>query len=95
VNEVQTQPQRRLNIDPKDVRKGVGQLVVTILRLLHDLMEKQAARRVDAGKLSDDDVERLGVTLMLQAEEIRRLQADFGLADKDVNLDLGPLGKLL
>lgn len=95
MNEVQTQPQRRLNIDPKDVRKGVGQLVVTILRLLHDLMEKQAARRVDAGKLSDDDVERLGVTLMLQAEEIRRLQADFGLADKDVNLDLGPLGKLL
>ena len=88
-------PAPRINIDPADVRKGLGQLVVTLLKQLHELMERQAARRVDGGSLSVEQVERLGVTLMLQAREIQRLQADFVLDDDEVILDLGPLGKLL
>jgi len=85
----------RIDIDPADVRKGLGQLVVTLLKLLHELMERQAARRVDGGSLSVEQIERLGMTLMLQSREIQRLQAEFDLADEDVNLDLGPLGTLL
>jgi hypothetical protein len=85
----------RIDIDPADVRKGLGQLVVTLLKLLHELMERQAARRVDGGSLSVEQIERLGMTLMLQSREIQRLQAEFDLADEEVNLDLGPLGKLL
>ena len=85
----------RIDIDPADVRKGLGQLVVTLLKLLHELMERQAARRVDGGSLTVEQIERLGMTLMLQSREIQRLQAEFELADEDVNLDLGPLGKLL
>jgi len=85
----------RIDIDPADVRKGLGQLVVTLLKLLHELMERQAARRVDGGSLTVEQIERLGMTLMLQSREIQRLQAEFDLADEEVNLDLGPLGKLL
>ncbi|MGD0770666.1 MAG: gas vesicle protein K [Tepidisphaeraceae bacterium] len=85
----------RIDIDPADVRKGLGQLVVTLLKLLHELMERQAARRVDGGSLTVEQIERLGMTLMLQSREIQRLQAEFDLADEDVNLDLGPLGTLL
>jgi hypothetical protein len=85
----------RIDIDPADVRKGLGQLVVTLLKLLHELMERQAARRVDGGSLSLEQIERLGTTLMLQSREIQRLQAEFQLADEEINLDLGPLGKLL
>ncbi|MGA2443227.1 MAG: gas vesicle protein K [Tepidisphaeraceae bacterium] len=85
----------RIDIDPADVRKGLGQLVVTLLKLLHELMERQAARRVDGGSLTVEQIERLGMTLMLQSREIQRLQAEFDLADQDVNLDLGPLGRLL
>jgi len=58
-------------------------------------MERQAARRVDGGSLTVEQIERLGMTLMLQSREIQRLQAEFDLADEEVNLDLGPLGKLL
>ena len=90
-----TEKSARIDIDPADVRKGLGQLVVTLLKLLHELMERQAARRVDGGSLSVEQIERLGMTLMLQSGEIQRLQAEFELADEDVNLDLGPLGKLL
>jgi len=89
------QKSARIDIDPADVRKGLGQLVVTLLKLLHELMERQAARRVDGGSLTVEQIERLGMTLMLQSREIQRLQAEFELADQEVNLDLGPLGKLL
>ncbi len=85
----------RIDIDPADVRKGLGQLVVTLLKLLHELMQRQAARRVDGGSLSLEQIERLGMTLLLQGREIQRLQAEFELTDEEVNLDLGPLGKLL
>jgi hypothetical protein len=90
-----TEKSARIDIDPADVRKGLGQLVVTLLKLLHELMERQAARRVDGGSLTVEQIERLGMTLMLQSREIQRLQAEFELTDEEANLDLGPLGKLL
>ncbi|MDP8228617.1 MAG: gas vesicle protein K [Candidatus Electryoneaceae bacterium] len=85
----------RMNLDPDGVKNGLGQLVLTLVKLLHELLEKQALRRIDGGGLTDDEIEQLGVTLMKQSAEIERLKKEFGLKDGDLNLDLGPLGKLL
>ena len=84
----------RLELDPEQVKNGLGQLVLTVVKLLHELLERQALRRIDAGSLSEDQIERLGFTLMRQAEEIDRLRQEFGLGEQDLNLDLGPLGTL-
>jgi hypothetical protein len=85
----------RVNFDVNDAKNGLGQLVLTLVKLLHELMERQAIRRVEAGSLSEQQIERLGLTLMKQAQEIERLRKEFGLEEKDLNLDLGPLGRLL
>jgi len=66
-----------------------------LVRLLHELLEHQAIRRMDSGTLTDDEIERLGLALMKQTEEIERLRKEFGLEEEDLNIDLGPLGKLL
>ena len=86
---------RRINADPEAVERGLAQLVLTIVELLRELMERQALRRVEAGGLSEDQVERLGQTLMLLAQRMEELKQEFGLDDRDLNLDLGPLGRLL
>lgn len=86
---------RRLNLDPDELKNGLGQLVLTLIKLLHELMEKQAIRRMEAGALNEAQCERLGFTLMKQSEEIERLRCAFGLSPEDLNLDLGPLGKLI
>jgi len=85
----------RLNLDRENVKNGLGQLVLTLVKLLHELLERQAIRRIEAGSLTDEQIERLGVTLMNQAQEIERLRKEFNLEEEDLNLDLGPLGKLL
>jgi hypothetical protein len=85
----------RLNLDPDQVKNGLGQLVLALVKLVHELLERQAIRRIEAGSLSDADSERLGVALMRQAQEIDRLRKEFGLEEEDLNLDLGPLGQLL
>lgn len=85
----------RLNLNQEDVKNGLGQLVLTLVKLLHELLERQAVRRIDSGVLSEAEIERLGVTFMKQAEVIEKLRKEFGLDEKDLNLDLGPLGKLL
>ena len=82
-------------LDSGDTARGLGQLVLTLVKLLHELLEKQAIQRMEAGSLTDDQVERLGLTLMRQAEVIDQLREDFGLEEEDLNLDLGPLGRLL
>ena len=79
---------------PRRREQGLAKLVLALLKLLHDLMEHQALRRVEGGSLSPADVEKLGDALMRQTQEIERLQKEFGLRPEDVNLDLGPLGKL-
>lgn len=85
----------RLNLDPQQVKNGLGQLVLTVVKLLHELLERQAIRRMDSGSLTEEQVERLGTALMAQSEEIERLCKEFGLSQEDLNLDLGPLGRLL
>ena len=85
----------RLDLDPESVKNGLGQLVLTLIKLLHELLARQAIRRVDAGSLTGEEIERVGLTLMRQAEEIEHLREQFGLDEEDLNLDLGPLGKLL
>jgi gas vesicle protein GvpK len=86
---------RRIDADPEGVERGLAQLVLTIVELLRQLMERQALRRVEAGGLSDEQIDRLGETLMLLSERMEELKRDFGLEDRDLNLDLGPLGRLL
>ncbi|PIP37165.1 MAG: gas vesicle protein K, partial [Desulfobacterales bacterium CG23_combo_of_CG06-09_8_20_14_all_52_9] len=63
---------RRLNLDPEKVKNGLAELVLTVVKLLHELVEKQAIRRIDGGGLTDEEIERLGYTLMRQSEEIAR-----------------------
>lgn len=84
----------RLDLDPERLKNGLGQLVLTLIKLLHEVLERQAIRRIDAGSLTGEQIERLGLTLMRQAEEIDRLRREFGLEEQDLDLDLGPLGRL-
>lgn len=84
----------RVKLDPENVRNGLAQLVLTLVELLRELLERQAIRRMDAGSLADHEIERLGLTFSRLAEEIERLKEYFGLTDEDLNLDLGPLGTL-
>ena len=86
---------RRVQADPENVERGLAQLVLTIVELLRQLMERQALRRVEAGGLDDETVERLGSTLMALEARMGDLKEIFGLTDDDLNLDLGPLGRLL
>jgi hypothetical protein len=85
----------RLNFDVNGAKNGLGQLVLTLVKLLHELLERQAIRRVEAGSLTGQQTERLGLVLMQQAQEIERLRKEFELDEEDLNLDLGPLGRLL
>lgn len=85
----------RLNADPENLERGLAQLVLTIVELLRQLMERQALHRMEAGGLSDEEVERLGQTFMALAERMEELKDHFGLTAEDLNLNLGPLGDLL
>jgi hypothetical protein len=85
----------RVNADPETVEKGLAQLVLTIVELLRQLMERQALRRVESGTLTDEEVERLGATFLALAERMDELKETFGLTDADLNLNLGPLGNLM
>ena len=78
-----------------DVAHGLAQLVLTLIELLRQLMERQAIRRVEGGGLSDEQIDRLGEALMALEERMNELKAEFGLDDDDLNLNLGPLGNLL
>lgn len=86
---------RRINLDPEQVKNGLAQLVLSLVKLLHELLERQALRRIESGQLDEAACERLGFTLMKQSEQLEALREAFGLSEEDLNLDLGPLGKLL
>jgi hypothetical protein len=84
----------RWNADPEDVRKSVAKLVLTLVEFLRQLMERQAIRRMDRGTLTADETEALGLALMRLEETVGELAERFGLDPADLNLDLGPLGRL-
>jgi hypothetical protein len=86
---------RRIDADPDSVQQGLAQLVLTIFELLRQLMERQALRRIDGGGLTEEQVERLGRTFMELDLRMEELREHFGLTAEDLNLDLGPLGRLL
>ena len=84
----------RINADPDKVEQGLARLALTLIELLRRVLEHQAIRRMDGGSLSDDEVERLGLALLKLSERMDELKATFGLSDEDLNIDLGPLGRL-
>jgi len=94
VHGIRALPQR-IETDPESVQRDLLRLVLTIIELVRQLMEKQALRRVDAGDLTDDQVEALGTGLMHLEAAMRDLRERYGLTQDDLNLDLGPFGKLL
>ena len=86
---------QRINADPKNVEQGLAKLVLTVIELLRQLMERQALKRIEAGSLTDEEIERLGDTLMKLEAKMEELKQIFGLEGEDLNLNLGPLGDLL
>ncbi|WP_049574596.1 gas vesicle protein K [Streptomyces sp. SBT349] len=86
---------RRLDLDAESVGRDLAALVLTVVELLRQLTERQALRRVDAGELTEDQIDRIGTTLMLLDDRMGQLREHFGLRPEDLNLDLGPLGSLL
>jgi hypothetical protein len=85
----------RITADPENVERGLAQLVLTVVELLRQLMERQAIRRMEGGSLTDEQIERLGDTFALLDQRMTELRDEFGLEIGDLNLDLGPLGRLL
>ena len=86
---------RRINADQEQVERGLAKLVLTLVELLRQLMERQAIRRIENGSLSDDEIERLGQTFLKLTERMSELKIAFGLEGEELNLDLGPLGNLM
>ena len=80
--------------DPEKVERGLAQLVLTLIELLRQLMERQALARMEAGTLTDEQIERLGETFMKLELRMQELTDHFGLEQKDLQLNLGPLGDL-
>ncbi|POX46575.1 gas vesicle protein K [Streptomyces sp. Ru72] len=85
----------RLDLEPDTVERDLVKLVLTVVELLRQLMERQALRRFDTGELTEDQEERIGLTLMLLEDRMAQLRERYGLRPEDLNLDLGPLGSLL
>ncbi len=85
----------RWNADPEDVRRSVLKLVLTLVEFIRQILERQAIRRMEAQTLTAADTEAVGLALMRLEETIRELADQFGLAPEDLNLDLGPLGRLV
>ena len=85
---------QRISADPEAVENGLAKLVLSIIELVRRLLEKQALRRMDAGNLTDEEIERLGAALMKLEEKMEELKAVFGLTDDDLNLSLGPVRSL-
>ena len=88
-------PPPRWNADPEDVRRSVVKLVLTLVEFIRQLLERQAIRRMDAGTLTAEQTEAVGLALMRLEETVRDLGAQFGIAAEDLTLDLGPVGRLL
>ncbi len=85
----------RINATPDNADHGLAQLVLTLIELIRKLVEKQAIRRVEGGSLTEDEIERLGETLMKLEMKMEELKKIFNLTDEDLNLNLGPLGDLM
>ena len=88
-------PPARLNLEPDDVQRSVVRLVLSLIEFLRRLLERQALRRMEQGTLAPEQVESMGLALMRLEETVHDLARRFDLDPEDLNLDLGPLGRLL
>jgi len=95
LEKVQNALPKKIEANPENAEKGLAKLVLTLIELIRKLMEKQAMRRVEAGSLTDEEVERVGETLEKLENKMKELKEIFGLKDEELNLNLGPLGDLL
>ncbi|MEI7725257.1 MAG: gas vesicle protein K [Bacteroidota bacterium] len=89
------QEESKLKLTPDNADSGLAKLVLTLVELIRKLVEKQAMRRVDGGSLTDEEIERLGETLMKLEMKMEELKKHFHLTDRDLNINLGPLGDLM
>jgi len=85
---------QRINADPDTAEQGLARLVLALVDVIRKVLEHQAVRRMDGGRLTDEEIERLGLALMRLNDKMGELKTVFGLTDKDLEIDLGPLGKL-
>lgn len=84
----------RIDADPDRVEQGLARLVLTVIELVRKVLEHQAVRRMDGGGLTAEEIERLGLALLKLDERMQQLKEVFGLSDEDLQIDLGPLGRL-
>jgi hypothetical protein len=85
----------RINIDAESVEQGLAKLVLTLIEFIRRLLEAQALRRMEGTDLSPQQIEELGLALMKLESRMKELKSEFGLSNEDLNLDLGPLGRLM
>jgi hypothetical protein len=85
----------RVDVDPEGVEHGLAKLVLTLIEFLRQLLERQAVRRMEGGTLSDEEVERMGLALMRLEEKVHEMARSFGIDPAELNMSLGPLGKLV
>jgi hypothetical protein len=85
----------RINIDAQSVEQGLGKLVLTLIEFIRRLLEAQALRRMEGSDLTPQQIEDLGLALMKLESRMKDMKAQFGLSDEDLNLDLGPIGRLM
>src|SRR5690606_12132807 len=86
---------QRLNASPEDIEAGLARLVLTLVEFLRQVLEHQAVRRMEGGGLTDQEIENVGLALMRLRERLEEIKSVFGLEGEDLNIDLGPLGRLL
>ena len=85
----------RVDVDPDQVEQGLAKLVLTLVEFLRQLLERQAVRRMEGGTLTDEEVERMGLALMRLEQKVHEMARAFGLDPSELNLGLGPLGRLV
>ena len=85
----------RVDVDPDAIENGLAKLVLTLVEFLRQLLERQAVRRMEGGTLSDEEVERMGVALMRLEEKVHEMARTFGIDPTELNLEVGPLGRLV
>ncbi len=95
IEKLSNSEESKLKLTPDNADSGLAKLVLTLVELIRKLVEKQAMRRVDGGSLTDEEIERLGETLMKLEMKMEELKKHFNLTDRDLNINLGPLGDLM
>jgi hypothetical protein len=85
----------RIDATPDDIESGVARLVLTLVEFLRQVLEHQAVRRMEGGTLSEEEIEQLGLALLRLQDRLAEIKSVFGVTDEELNIDLGPLGRLI